>query len=137
MIPVLVACTLGDKDSGVPVECPGLDCRDELTLTILSPDGSPSDGFTGNATIEGGAASFSCFGSASTQERAACGEDGVLRLYLYATTVYLGVAEGDDAPYWSGELTPSWTAPYDSDECGHYCYLAEERITLLPCEGCG
>jgi hypothetical protein len=40
-------------------------------------------------------------------------------------------------PVTGGTIVPSWDAPYDSEECGHSCYLAEESVTLEACDGCG
>lgn len=132
---LLSACTsTPPDDSGA--ECPMLDCRDTLSVTVLAVDGAPSDAFNYRATADGVSISGTCTEPAS-QPDATCLGDGRVDLYLYGATVELGVDEGDDAPYWSGTLTPAWEAPYDSEQCGHYCYLAEETVQLEPCDGCG
>ena len=141
----LLACSPDKPDDSSPGSgdtgdaCPMLDCRDTLTLTVLGVNGAPSDWFTFNvtATVSTETSSGSCGSEPHSQEGATCYGDGRVDVYLYGESVELFVAEGDDAPYWFGTLTPTWTAPYDSDECGHYCYLAEETVQLLPCEGCG
>lgn len=132
---LLLACTSSPPDDSSGA-CPMLDCRDTLSVTVLAVDGSPSDAFNYRANADGVAISGSCNGPAS-QADANCLGDGRVELYLYGTSVELAVDEGDDAPYWSGTLTPTWAAPYDSDACGHYCYLAEETVQLEPCDGCG
>ena len=140
MILFLLACgSPGDSgaDSGGDL-CPMLDCRDALSLTILSPDGEPSAWFDVSAYVDGVAVgSWMCGSTGESFEGATCYGDGRVDLYLYAEVLEIHASEGADAPSWSGSLSPAWTAPYDSEACGHYCWLADETIELEPCDGCG
>lgn len=143
----LLACL--HPDSGIPLDstdttdsgtdaCPGLDCRDQLDLLVLGVDGSPSDGFGGTLSwTDADPVAFNCWDDTSAFDGGMCLGDGGVRFWTYAASYALSVFEGDDAPWWAGTLTPSWTAPYDSEECGHYCWMAEEVVQLEPCEGCG
>lgn len=139
MLFLLLACVppASVNDDSAPDPCPMLDCRDTLSLTVLGVDGGPSLWFSYNVDAGGTTLSGICGASPDTQPDAICYGDGRVDLHVYSESLDVLVAEGDDAPYWSGTLTPSWTAPYDSEECGHYCYIADETIQLLPCEGCG
>jgi hypothetical protein len=49
----------------------------------------------------------------------------------------VSIFEGPDGASFGGTIVPSWEAPYNSDECGHFFYLAEETVTLEACDGCG
>ena len=119
--------------------CPALDCRDALTLHVLDTDGLPLDAFTGSLQTDGGdTIHFSCDATPSEFSGGACGGDGTVTLYSYASTYTGEIDVGiDDGPTWAGELTPEWTAPYDSPECGQTCDVAEESVQLVPCVDCG
>lgn len=94
--------------------------------------------FEGNfLTTAGAEIEFSCGWTSSTFADGTCEGQGVVTLHTYTPSLSGWLDGGDDAPSWSGTITPEWTAPYDSEACGHYCYLAEEEITLDPCVGCG
>lgn len=132
---LLLAC---QPDLDGASDCPGLDCRDELTLQVFSPDGSPSTSFAGALTPpDADPIALACHAPGDSFDGGYCDGDGKVRIWTYAESYALTVYEGMDAPYWSGTITPAWTAPYDSDECGHYCWIAEEAVLLEPCEGCG
>jgi hypothetical protein len=138
---LLMGCPLSEKDDTgsdtIPPTCPELDCRDMLTLTVLDVSGSPSDGFSGTLTPpDASPISFQCWGESSF-EGGMCLGSGQVVLFAYAESFSLWIDEGDDAPYFTGTLTPSWQAPYDSEECGHYCWIAEESVQLEPCKDCG
>jgi len=142
-LPLAFACRTGSTETdstagGTAEPCPGMDCPDELTLQIRSPDGSPSDAFGGWAELQDGTrSSFACGDTVEAFDGGRCLGDGSVALNLHGSTVMVWVDEGDDGPWFSGELTPTWDAPWDSEACGHYCYIAEETITLEPCDGCG
>lgn len=124
-------------DSG-PTACVELDCRDTLTLNIVSTTGRPSGWFAGTLSPpDASPVSFVCGAEASTFDGGVCNGDGSVSLWVYAESFSLSVDEGDDAAYYYGAVTPAWTAPYDSEACGHYCYVAEETVELVPCEMCG
>lgn len=142
LLSLLLACETTDSngDSGTAVgdSCPQLDCRDRLTLTVLDPDGDPADTYSGSVTTpQLDEVVFSCPSDADSFPGGYCDDDGEVATYIYGLTVEVNVSAGDDAPSFSGELTPVWEAPYDSPECGHYCYMAEETVQLVPCDGCG
>ena len=137
----LTACAI-DEDAPKPADsgtvCPGMACPDELTLSVISPDGNASTRFAGWARLtDGTETNFSCGSEVESFDDGRCLGDGRVALYLYGETIELWVDEGDDAPWFSGTISPAWDAPWDSDECGHYCYIAAESVTLLPCENCG
>lgn len=118
--------------------CVQIDCRDALTLEVLGVDGGPSEGFGGQLTdAEGLGIQFSCWTQDESFEGGYCRGEGRVELWTHSASYQADLYEGDDAPWFSGRLEPSWTAPYDSEECGHYCWLAEETVQLEPCEGCG
>jgi hypothetical protein len=118
--------------------CPGLDCVDSLTLTVLDPSGAPAERFGGWAAVGDGARiSFVCGDTPLTDPGARCRDEGRVELNLYGDVVDVYVDQGDDAPNFQGSIAPTWEAPYDSEECGHYCYLSEVSVTLDPCDGCG
>ncbi len=143
MLILLLACDLklgGDSNPVTGTEpCPMLDCRDTLSLTVLRVDGSPALDFEYRVQPPDGGAlvSGSCNAEGASSADALCYGDGRVDVFVYGETLEVSVSEGDDAPYWSGTLTPVWTAPYDSEACGHYCYLTSETVQLVPCEGCG
>ncbi len=141
MLFLLLACTgiAGDDSTKGVDPCPMLDCRDTLSLSVLGVDGSPATSFEFRIQPPDGASLISgtCGGDPVSNPDATCYGDGRVDVYTYGETLEVAVSEGDDAPYWSGILTPAWTAPYDSEACGHYCYLAAETVQLVPCEGCG
>lgn len=142
---LLLACTgvpddtaFGDDTSEDDTgdTCPGLDCRDSLTVTFLDPSGTPTGSFFGDAQVDGvGVATFNCNDASSTFEGGLCLGEGRLELWVYAAVVSFAVFTGDDAPEFRGDVTPAWTAPYDSEECGHYCYIAEETAQLASVGG--
>ena len=143
LIVALVGCLerrddSGATDGGAASACPELDCRDQLTLTVLGVDGSPS-GFLEGALSPPDASPipFWCGAELRDFEGGQCLGGGQVGLWVYGERFGLWVDEGDDAPWWSGTLAPTWDAPYDSPECGHYCWRAAETVTLLPCDGCG
>lgn len=128
----------GNDDTALGDECPQLDCRDRLTLVVLDPDGSPADSYSGTvSTPQLDAVEFSCPSEADSFPGGYCDDGGEVATYIYGLTVEVSVSAGIDAPSFTGEITPVWTAPYDSPDCGHYCYMAEETIQLEPCDGCG
>jgi hypothetical protein len=127
---------VSDTDTAGGADCPMLDCRDALTLVVLDPDGTPADRSFGGWVEAGGVrTTFSCFGG-EPFDGGFCNAN-MVTLYVYASTFDVYVDQGDDAPYWSGDVTPVWDAPYDSPECGHYCWLAEDTVQLDPCDPCG
>jgi hypothetical protein len=131
-----LGCSGPGSDTASP--CPGLDCVDSLTLTVLNPDGTAAERFGGWAAgADGAQVRFACGDTPLTDPGARCLGDGRVEVLLYGETVEVYVDQGDDAPYFTGTVTPVWEAPYDSEECGHYCYLSEASVTLDPCEGCG
>lgn len=137
LISSLLACKTTDgnanSDTSLGDQCPQLDCRDRLTLLVLNPDGSPADSFSGTVTTpQLDAVEFSCPSEADSFPGGYCDDVGEVATYVYGLTVEASVSAGLDAPSFNGELTPVWTAPYDSPDCGHYCYLAEETIQLVP-----
>lgn len=134
-----IACTGGDDSDSNPVtECPGLDCRDAISIFVLGVDGSPALSFAGTVTPpDSEPIDFTCTGTQSWFDEGICNEDGSVTLWVYAESLGVNLAIGEDAPYFSGDIAPAWTAPYDSEECGHYCYIALETVQLEPCEGCG
>ena len=133
------ACTCAEDSAPLDqTQCPGLDCRDAISLFMLDPAGAPALSFSGTVTVADSAPiAFTCTGTQSWFDEGICNEDGSVTFWLYGETLTVSVAEGEDAPYFSGDITPTWTAPYDSDECGHYCYIAQESVQLVACEGCG
>lgn len=138
LLVLFLACAGSGADSDTMTACPGLDCRDAVTLTVLDPAGSPMTWFEGNFLT--GAADeieFSCGWTSSSFDGGVCEGQGVVTLFTYTPTLSGWLDGGDDAPSWAGTITPEWTAPYDSEDCGHYCYLAQQEITLDPCDGCG
>jgi hypothetical protein len=131
LLTLAAACSTPSLDSGPA--CPGLDCVDTLTLTVLNPDGSPADRFSGSASgPDGVEVAFACDDSASADADPRCRGEGRVELLLYGASVQVHVDQGDDAPSFDGAVEPAWEAPYDSEECGHYCYLAEASVTLVP-----
>lgn len=142
ILPLLVGCGILDatKDSGDSgmTACLGMECRDAMTLTVLGVNGEPEQSFSGTATpAQGEAVSFVCEGGTGSGLGYSCQADGVVQLYVYADVVTVYVSQGPDGASWSGDLRPEWDAPYDSEQCGHYCYLTDASVTLEPCGDCG
>lgn len=138
LLPFVMACKVDSSDRESAEPCAGLACPDEITLRILSPDGRPSVAFGGWAEVpDGTAVSFTCGSTPEAFDGGRCLGDGAVALNLYGSPVTVWVDEGDDAPWFSGQVSPAWDAPWDSETCEHYCYIAEETITLEPCDGCG
>jgi hypothetical protein len=126
-----LACGGAPRMSGP--ECPGLDCIDSLTLTVLDPSGARVERFGGWASVADGAEiAFSCGDTPVTDAGARCLGEGRVELVLYGDTVTLHVDQGDGGATFDGSVEPVWEAPYDSEECGHYCYLSEATVTLAP-----
>lgn len=134
-----LGCPAGEDSAPIDVtQCAELDCRDAISIFVLAVDGSPALSFAGTVTPpEAEPIAFTCTGTQSWFDEGICNEDGSVTLWVYGESLTVSVAIGDDAPYFSGDIAPTWTAPYDSEECGHYCYIAQEIVVLLPCEGCG
>ena len=128
----LVACATTDTKDGDPVgePCPGLDCQDALTLTVTDPDTAPVTAFHGWLDAGQGQVTFDC----TTQGGCA---DGVLTLHEFALTLGLRIEDDEMTLAWEGELTPPWEAPYDTEECGHYCWMVDVAVALEPCDDCG
>lgn len=127
------------ETGGSPQPCAEMDCQDALTLRVLDTDGMPLSAFTGALQADGGdPVHFSCDATPAAFSGGICGGDGTVTLFSYGSTYTGEIDIGiDDGPYWAGEFTPAWTAPYDSPECGHYCYIADESVQLVPCDSCG
>ena len=134
----LLGCPSPGADTSQVNTCPGLDCADALTLTVLDPDGAAAVQFSGHVTrTDGTLLSFSCGDAPVTDDGAVCLGSGQVQLMVYGEVLDVYIDQGDDAPFFSGTITPAWDAPYDSEECGHYCYIAEESVSLVPCDDCG
>jgi hypothetical protein len=125
-------------DASGTTPCPGMDCPDELTLTVLRPDGTPSTRFSGWVrSADGAELSFDCLDGADVEGGSTCAAGGRVRLELYSEALDVSVTEGPDQPSFTGTVTPAWDAPHDSEACGHYCYVGTYAVTLEPCDGCG
>ena len=134
-----LACTGTDDSAPIDqTQCAELDCRDAISIFVLDVDGSPALSFSGTVTLaDATPIDFACSGTQSWFDEGICNEDGSVTLWVYGETLTVSLAKGEDAHYFSGDSAPAWTAPYDSQECGHYCYIAQETVQLVACEGCG
>ena len=136
---LLLACAGSGSGTDTMSACPGLDCQDAITLSVYDPGGTPTTWFEGNLLTEAAEEiEFSCGWTSSSFEGGVCEGEGRVTLYTYTPTLTGWMDAGAaDGPSWSGTITPDWTAPYDSEACGHYCYLSEEDVTMEACDGCG
>lgn len=138
-LPLLLLFAACEPEDGLDLgdACPGLDCRDQLTLSFTNALGEPTSDFEltlyESRSIVG---TLSCPSNTGDLPNATCLEGGAA-LYVYAESVEILVSDTlvSGAGY-AGFITPAWEAPYDSEECGHYCYLAEERVQFEGCMDC-
>lgn len=129
----LSACSPTLEGQPTDAPCPGLDCIDTLTLRAMDSAGAvvPVRGTIGD---EDGAntQTFDCTSSATESGAAQCRSDGSADLYAYGRTLRVNIDTADGALGFHGTLSPAWEAPWDSEECGHYCYLATLDVALAP-----
>jgi len=128
------ACSSGDTDSSVTTPCPGLDCRDQLTLRVQDEAGVAVTRFT--ATWDDGAGyagTLDCANGNDGDGSAYC-VDGTLNLFFYGPSIAVEVVDAACELGVSTTIEPGSTAPYDSEACGHYCYIADEPLVLAPAD---
>ncbi len=129
----LTACspTLGGETGDAP--CPGLDCIDTLTLRAIGPEGAvtPVRGSVGDDAGEATRA-FDCTPGAAEAGDATCRSDGAIELILYGRTLRVNIDTADGVLGYHGSMSPAWDAPWDSEACGHYCYVASLDVALTP-----
>lgn len=136
---LLAACVGGGGDSAGTAPCPALDCRDALTLRLVDETGAPVTAFV--ATWDDGAGfagELDCASGTGGSGSAYC-VDGTLTLFFYGPTVQVEVVDAACTHAVSTTVEAAWEAPYDSEDCGHYCWIGDETLTLEPvdleCEG--
>ena len=130
----LIACApTAAIDTTESAPCPGMDCIDTLTLRAIEPGGTvtPVRGTYGDDAGEATRA-FDCTAGAADAGEALCRSDGSIDLFVYGRTLRVNVDTADGALGFHGAVSPEWDAPWDSEACGHYCYLATLDVALTP-----
>ena len=135
---LLAGCpgTPGDSGSTTTTPCPMLDCRDEVTASVRYEAGGTTSAFTLSATFgDGVPQEATCPGA-----EVAFGYCDAERFHLWTAerTFHLTVVDTACTAMFAEDVSPAYTQPYDSPECGHYCDVAELSVVLEPADfDCG